>query len=144
MPRTTYLRGHELVNVAGESHYQDALHTIVGVIEGEVRQDATAHLFPEPDNAHDPNAVRVEIEGSKVGYLPRDSAAEYATGLARIAARGRMPACEALIAGRGELGTSLLGVFLRLPPADDRSLHEDPSRRSDSDREPRPPAAADL
>lgn len=130
MPRTTFLRGHEIVNVAGESHYQDALRAIVGPAAGEVRLDATAHLLPEPENEHDPKAVRVEIAGSKVGYLPRDTAARYAPGLARIAARGRVPACEALIAGRdGAEAASLVGVFLRLPPADDPLLQDDPSRR---------------
>lgn len=129
MPRTTFLRGHELVNVAGESHYQEALRAITGATEGEVRQAATAHLIPEPENEHDPNAVRVEIDGSKVGYLPREAAAQYAPTLSPIAARGRIPVCEALIAGRGVGGSPMIGVFLRLPPADDPWLRDDPSRR---------------
>ena len=69
-PRVTFLRGHESVNVAGESHYQDALRAISG--QGEIRHDTEARLIPEPDNPHDANAVRVEIDGAKVGYLPRD------------------------------------------------------------------------
>jgi collagen type III alpha len=127
MPRTTFLRGHELINVAGESHYQDALTTLAGATEGEVRLDATAHLIPEPENEHDRNAVRVEIGGHKVGYLPRAVAAAYAPALAPIAARGRIAACEALVAGRDP--SAMLGVFLRLPPADDPLLRDDPSRR---------------
>lgn len=127
MPRTTFLRGHELINVAGESHYQDALRSIVQTIEGEVRVDTTAHLVPEPDNEHDAHAVRVEIEGAKVGYLPREVASLYATALGPIVARGRVPACEAAIVGRGP--STMLGVFLRLPPPDDPLLRDDPSRR---------------
>lgn len=122
--RTTFLRGHELVNVAGESHYQDALRRIAGA--GEVRHQAEAHLIPEPENPHDANAVRIEIGGRKVGYLPRVLAGAYAGGLAAIVARGRLPSCEATIVGGAETS---LGVFLRLPEPGDRQLVEDPTRR---------------
>lgn len=127
MPRTTILRGHELINVAGESHHQDALRSIIGTNESEVRVDVTAHLVPEPENEHDAHAVRIEIEGAKVGYLPRELASLYAPALGPIVARGRVPACEAAIVGRGP--STMLGVFLRLPPPDDPLLRDDPSRR---------------
>jgi HIRAN domain len=127
-PRETFLRGSELVNVAGESHYQEALRAIAGTAPGPVRHEATAHLVPEPENAYDPNAVRVEIGGEKVGYVPRDLAAAYAPLLAPIVARGRVAACEALVAGR-EGPDPVLGVFLRLPPPSDETLREDLSRR---------------
>jgi hypothetical protein len=123
-PRLSFLRGRELVNVAGESHYQDALRRITG--EGEVRHQTEAHLVPEPGNPHDANAVRVEIDGHKVGYLPRTLAGAYAGGLAAIVARGRLSACEAAIVGGAE---TALGVFLRLPEPGDRQLTEDPARR---------------
>jgi hypothetical protein len=109
-PRQTFLRGRELVNVAGESHYQDALRAIAG--SGEVRLETEARLVPEPENEHDPNAVRVEIDGAKVGYLPRALAAAWAPLLAELAARRRVGACEATILGGTD---SALGVFLRLP-----------------------------
>jgi len=49
MPRLTYLRGRELVNVAGESHYQEALRELAAPQgEGQVRIDAEATLVPEP------------------------------------------------------------------------------------------------
>lgn len=107
----TFLRGHELVNVAGESHYQDALRAIAG--PGEVRLETEAQLVAEPDNPHDANAVRVEIEGAKVGYLPRALAAAWTPRLAELAARRRVGACEATIIGGAD---TPLGVFLRLPP----------------------------
>lgn len=44
--------------------------------------DALA-LVPEPGNAHDPNAVRVEWRGRKLGYVPRRQNAALAWGLAR-------------------------------------------------------------
>jgi len=109
-PRVTFLRGRESVNVAGESHYQDALRAIAG--EGEVRHDTEAHLIPEPENEYDPNAVRVEIDGSKVGYLPRDLAPAWGPRLAELGSRKRVGGCEATVVGPAD-GT--LGVFLRLP-----------------------------
>jgi hypothetical protein len=116
-PRTTLLVGGRLVNVAGESHYQDALREIVGPgAEGEVAVDTEALLVPEPSNPHDSNAVMVQIDGKLVGYLPREEAVAYGPALKELGGRGRTGACEARIAGRGgEAGTSNLGVFLRLP-----------------------------
>lgn len=65
--------------VAGESFHQDALAAICG---GHNRYghwtECTAHLVREPTNPHDANAVRVEIAGKLVGYLPGRKAASYA------------------------------------------------------------------
>lgn len=131
MPRTTFLRGRELVNVAGESHYQDALRAIAGEGPGAIRQDAVAHLIPEPENKHDAHAVRVEIDSARVGYLPREVAAIYAPLLAPLAARGRIAACEGLIAGNsaGEGGAAMIGVFVKLPPPTDAVFCSDVARR---------------
>lgn len=105
------------MNVAGESHYQEALREIVGTTTAtEVAVDTEALLVPEPSNPHDPNAVMVQIDGKLVGYLPRGDAVAYGETLSELSARGRLGLCEARIAGRGdESGTSNLGVFLRLP-----------------------------
>lgn len=40
-------------------------------------------LRREPDNPHDPNAVRVEWRGRKLGYVPRRQNAAIAWGLER-------------------------------------------------------------
>jgi len=40
-------------------------------------------LVPEPDNPHDPGAVRVEWRGRKLGYVPRRQNAALAWGLQR-------------------------------------------------------------
>jgi len=119
--RLTFLRGRELVNVAGESHYQEALRDLTGT-DGvsEVRQEAEAVLVHEPSNPHDPNAVMIKIDGRLVGYLPRAAAVAYAPMIAAVEARGRSAACEAMIAGRGG-DTSALGVFLRLPKPGDEA-----------------------
>ena len=109
-PRVTFLRGHESVNVAGESHYQDALRAIAGA--GEVRHETEARLIREPENEYDPNAIRVEIDGRKVGYLPRDLAPAWGPRLDELASRRRVGGCEATIVGGAD---TALGVFLRLP-----------------------------
>ena len=111
------------MNVVGESHYQDALRAVIGgPVAGEVRHTCTAALVPEPDNPHDPNAVMVQIEGRRVGYLSRGDAVAYAPLVRSLAERGRTAVCEAMVAGRGESsGTSNLGVFLRLPPPGERA-----------------------
>lgn len=67
--------------------------------------------MPEPSNPHDANAVRVEIDGRLVGYLPRAAAVAYGPVVRAPAERGRTAVCGAMVAGRG----GVLGVFLRLP-----------------------------
>ena len=113
--RPTRLRGRALINVAGESHYQHALHSLAGSTEGETRLETTAALIPEATNPHDPNAVKVEIEGKLVGYLPRQAAIDYGPMVKEPAERGRTAVCEAMIAGRDQM----LGVFLKLPELDE-------------------------
>lgn len=61
------------VKVTGEASYQDNLRTITGrrgrealKVEGRI-----ATLVREPDNPFDPNAIRLEIDGLQVGYVPR-------------------------------------------------------------------------
>ena len=106
--RPTRLHGRELINVAGESHYQDALHAIT---QGQQRLETTAALIPEPTNPHDPNAVRVEIDEKLVGYLPRAQAVAYGPLVREPAERGRTAVCEAMVSGRD----GIYGVFLKLP-----------------------------
>ena len=48
-----------------------------------LRQGDALQLLREPDNAHDPNAVRVEWQGRKLGYVPRRENAAVAWGLDR-------------------------------------------------------------
>ncbi len=122
-PRVTFLRGHESVNVAGESHYQEALRALAG--KGDARLATEARLIPEQENEHDPNAVRVEIDGRKVGYLPRSLAPAWGPRLAELGARHRVGGCEATIVGPAD-GT--LGVFLRLPSASGTSRDRDLGR----------------
>jgi hypothetical protein len=52
---------------------------------------------PEPDNPHDPNAVRVEVDGALVGYLPRDTAEEFTAEMNLLGYR--LAVCNAMIVG---------------------------------------------
>lgn len=81
--------------VAGESYYRDAIASLGEIlhsyytpcnllyqsfVDGDIlykyrfeRHRAT--LMPEPDNPHDPHAIRVDVSGVTVGYIPRTETA---------------------------------------------------------------------
>jgi len=113
-----HLAGGELINVAGESHYQDALRELAAWDGAEdLRRETVAALVPEPENPHDRNAVRVEIEGRLVGYLPRAAARSYRALLRPYAKAGARVTCDAMIAARAAHGEAApIGVFVKLPP----------------------------
>ena len=70
------------VPVVGEASYQSVLQTLYrkkGGTEHDTKVEAV--LVPENDNAYDHNAVRIEIESCRVGYLPRELALEYRDAL---------------------------------------------------------------
>lgn len=112
--------GQYSAEVVGESHYQDALERIVG---GRTKDGAehycVAHLVLEEKNPHDANAVRVEIDGMQVGYLPRRYAVSYRKQIARAGYARASGVAQAVIRGgwqrRGETGK--FGVWLDIPLA---------------------------
>jgi hypothetical protein len=67
-----------IVTVVGESYYQDAFEELTGgrTYDGH-ELPVTATLIPEDDNTHDPKAVRVEVDGLRVGYLSRANARQF-------------------------------------------------------------------
>ena len=67
--------GSFAVGLAGESHYFDAIYAAAGRRTGEYF--AIAEIIREPDNKFDANAVRVEINGRTVGYIPREEAPSF-------------------------------------------------------------------
>lgn len=97
------------LEVVGESNYQEALRDAVG--PGEVRQKVHAVLRLEPTNRFDANAVRVEVNGLVVGYLPREAAGQFTFGVKDTAMN--VFAVNAVIVGGGE-GRSL-GIWLDIP-----------------------------
>jgi collagen type III alpha len=82
--------GYPSQPVVGESHRIPDLRRIAGRMGGgpEGEAETTAVLVPEPDNKFDPNAVSVAIDGTTVGYLPREDAVSYSPTLLRLATAG--------------------------------------------------------
>ena len=58
-------------------------HGEAATVFPELRVGDALALAREPDNRHDPNAVRVEWRGHKLGYVPRHENAALAWGLDR-------------------------------------------------------------
>ncbi len=122
MPRARYvdLSGHDgdaEQKVVGERDRQAALAEVSSLIDGEVtRHDVVAVLVPEPTNRSDRNAVRVEVFGRLVGYIPPDDAAEISPTLLDLQKSGRLVATEAeIIEGVGGTGTRpAVGIVLRI------------------------------
>lgn len=87
------------VDVAGCAYYQDALERVVGPRRPKGGNlHAVAWLVPEPENEHDENAVRVDIMGTKVGYVPRDTAGLAQRGIVALNTQhGRPVVCQATV-----------------------------------------------
>lgn len=100
------------VEVVGESNYQPALEDLC---RGRTPDGAdayfTAVLVPERDNPHDYNAVRVEIEGNVVGYLPRPFAKTYRGELKTLRLADTPLACKAKVTGGWDRGPDDRGHF---------------------------------
>lgn len=121
-PTTEILRitgpGHFRGAIVGESHYQQALEAAAGSRSQRRRVQVEAALVPEDDNPHDPQAIRIEIGGRRVGYLSRDDARAWRRYLAGQGQAGARALCQAEISGggQGRDGLKYLGVWLDLPP----------------------------
>ncbi|WP_373568660.1 HIRAN domain-containing protein [Paracoccus actinidiae] len=105
------------MNAVGESQYQGALQRLCGPHSRYGHHlEVTATLVREPHNPHDQNAVAVEIQNMKVGYLSRDDARRVGgqmdeEGLVRVD-------CKALIAGgwrTNQHDEGSFGVRLAIP-----------------------------
>lgn len=108
--RTAARRTRIWLDVVGESHYQRELEEIAGGrTEDGVDLSVDAELVPQDDNPHDQNAVAVQVNGTIVGFLPREQAAAY-----RCAGRGREKHGARIVGGwyrgrddRGHFGVKL-------------------------------------
>lgn len=112
--------GEYAVDVHGESHYQQNLERICGKRkpDGENKY-VTARLSKEDDNPVDPNAVRVDINGLQVGYLPKELAPTFRQRLSEGGySNVQMLECDAVIRGgwlHPTKGAGYYGVWLDLP-----------------------------
>lgn len=82
------------VHIVGEFFRADVLADLLG---DSPRMRCTVELTPEPDNPHDPNAVKATINTRHVGYLSRSNALRYVDGLARHGRDGEVIACQAIV-----------------------------------------------
>lgn len=57
--------------VAGISHYWENINE---VWDGDTEVSRPIELIPEPDNPKDPNAIRVDVYGKTIGYVPAKKA----------------------------------------------------------------------
>jgi hypothetical protein len=94
-------RGWAGAEVAGESHFADAIRTLLGKDFKATGTEIVvmAQLIPEPRNDHDRNAVGVWSGGLQLGYLPREEAARYAPALSALTAQGWLPQVSARVWG---------------------------------------------
>jgi collagen type III alpha len=94
-------KGWAGAEVAGESHYADAIRALFGKDFKATGSEivVTAQLIPEPRNSHDRNAVGVWSGGRQLGYLPREEAARYAPVLSALTAEGWLPQVSARVWG---------------------------------------------
>lgn len=112
-PPGAYRGVYKDLEIVGESYRQPAIKKLWR--QGGAERTFEAELVPENDNPHDQNAVRVEIEGTHVAYLSRESAKEYRGYMST--ARCRIPVH--LVQGGSE-GT--VGVFTGRSAADNEAL----------------------
>jgi hypothetical protein len=62
------------ISVAGvnaDLNSQANLWKLMQDVQANPDQKVTATIVPERDNPHDPNALRVELNGQKIGYVAR-------------------------------------------------------------------------
>ncbi len=121
LQQPTFRAADHLVDVVGESHYQEALEAAAGgrTPAGPLRPLVTALLIPEPANPYDPHAVRVDVGGRTVGYLSRIEAQRFAPLLADLQGMRTPATCRAWLTGgwdRGKADRGHFGIRLDLHP----------------------------
>ena len=97
--RTLLLEEGDWVEIAGESHYQDALVRLTSESPPGEPVQCVADLVAEPENEFDANAVAVRIDGLHVGYLSRAGAPRWRPALGVFARRGYQLQVHARIVG---------------------------------------------
>lgn len=125
--------------IVGESHYQQALVRIAGSHTADGRRvKCSAALYLEPNNPHDRNAVRVEIDGATVGHVARDLAPIIRQELGALGiSTGQRVGVDALILG-GRTGQSY-GVWLDIPFNESEEDEEDEEDEGQEEPDIAPP-----
>ena len=58
-------KSHFHTYVAGIKHHKQAFYSL-----NLDRREHSLELIPEPENKHDPNAIKVIVDGQHIGYVP--------------------------------------------------------------------------
>ncbi len=108
------------VDVVGESFNQDNLERIAGpkTPDGPTRSSFEAALVLYRSNPHDPEAIRVEINGLTVGHLSREDARTVRAATGGTGQEGSIEGVLAKVTGgwaRSRSDTGTYGVVLTLP-----------------------------
>ncbi len=116
-PDEVELRGNGQfqLEIKGESHYQD---NIQRAANKHGYSSLPAMLILEDENPYDRNAVRVEIDGLKVGYLSREVAPLYRKQLQLKGHPRAIGTCDARIYG-GSGDRPTFGIWLDIPVESD-------------------------
>lgn len=102
--------GYPTVQVVGESRYSNSFRKIFGEREGDKLMVASLHR--ERNNQYDKNAVRVDVMGLTVGYLPKETASDYHALLDFVSSRNVVAAATARLWFSGANGDSYGSVTL--------------------------------
>jgi hypothetical protein len=98
--------------VVGESHYRRNFDRVCGkTAEGANNMIVQAVLVCECDNPHDPDAVRIDVEGLPVGHLSRAMAKKYRARLAAVSLDERPRSCRAMVRGGWDRGGDDQGEY---------------------------------
>lgn len=120
-----YLGGGTRLDVVGEYYRQD--HVIECAKTIGINTPTMARLRIEPENAHDANAVALDILGGCVGYIPKTCALDWNLQVRTIEEQTQCDVyCYAEIFKGKKGNKATVEVFLMLPP-----LHVDSADRID-------------
>lgn len=87
------------LDVHGEAHHRAEIEAAVGRRPEGHRDIVDAMLVWEPDNAFDPNAIAVQIDGRTCGYVPRVEARHYRPVMEWARDQGFVPVVRADVSG---------------------------------------------
>jgi hypothetical protein len=93
------------IHAVCEISFQDVLRDLKGSCDKDLR--VTATLVPEPGNKFDAMAVRIEINGRTVGFLPRTLASSYLLDTSCECAAQITGGCELENGTKADFGVSL-------------------------------------
>ena len=92
--------GRGYSEIVGESNYLQALSRLIPQsVTDWSSTERNFELVPEPDNPFDPWAVSVRYEGAVLGYLPRETASNWAPVVRRVLASGLVPKVSGAVRG---------------------------------------------